>query len=322
MDVYGQERREKRDGEFHEVMESPFSSASMTAGGLQGLVQMVEQDRSPSVQDSQRSKTAPRSYSYAGPQELTVSGGAEAYVQRLIMEQRQELESLRGGGSGGGIRIPVAPASISTSVRSQSTSARSSPHRRWVPPEISADNLSLSNSSTMERMQAELESLRHTTETLQKHHAHALSEKDQACATQIQKMEDDCARTEMESAQKMSAQVEQATAQRRLDGEANNIRMQELDSQWKLRYETLDSKYEEQVLAHQILQDENEKLKERLATVQRESTAMLHVYEGALETALSVLAEEREAAAADNRGIRDEVLHTITQLSDKGYSAH
>jgi len=89
----------------------------------------------------------------------------------------------------------------------------------------------------------------------------------------------------------------------------------ELEMAWTQRYAELEARCTAEARAGEQLREEKEALQAQLEQQRQESTAMLGVYEGALETALNTLAEEREAAAADNRNIRSEVFQTVEGLS-------
>lgn len=70
----------------------------------------------------------------------------------------------------------------------------------------------------------------------------------------------------------------------------------------------------DELQAHQNLKIEHQTTLAQLQKVQQESAAMLKVYEGALESALHILAEEREAAAADNQQVREEMIARMAVL--------
>ena len=92
------------------------------------------------------------------------------------------------------------------------------------------------------------------------------------------------------------------------------MQLAEQEAEWAQRYADLEARCHDEVRRREQVSHEVEALQQKLEQQRNESAAMLTVYEGALETALSTLAEEREAAAADNRAIRGEVFQTVEGL--------
>jgi len=259
-------------------MQSPFSGVS-TATGLHSLAQAIEQD----------------------PPADTAATSAESYVQQLIIQQQNAMSS---------IRANAPPRSTSPLQPSRSHSRVGAA----MPSSTAVDAVPSKHHNAMGDMQIELDTLRRTTATLQRHHANSLSENEKACRQQLEQCEATCAVRERAALQQLQDQVEQSVAQRRLDQERMKVHIQDLSLQWDRQRADLEKQLADELQAHQKLKIEHQTTLAQLQKVQQESAAMLKVYEGALESALRILAEEREAAAADNHQVREEMIARMAVL--------
>jgi len=166
----------------------------------------------------------------------------------------------------------------------------------------------------LQYLKTELGTLKLTQETLRKRHSESLAERDRECLMAIEQAEAGSSDRERNLNQKMVEQAEQAQAQRELDAASHKLEVEELEATWTTRCTELESRLTGEMSARQELIEEHTKLQEAHAKVQEESTAMLRVYEQALESALTALAEERERQAVENRAMKAEVMQTIEGL--------
>ena len=130
---------------------------------------------------------------------------AEAFVSNIIAAQQQEMMALRAAATGAPPPLVVPPAP-----------ALAMKHTPQGPMAYEA----IAQAQTMETLQAELSTLRNTTQALRRHHAESLAEKDKACGARVERIEADAMEREREMAKKLADQAEQAAAQRELDHEA------------------------------------------------------------------------------------------------------